>query len=124
MRIMVVGTHGSGKSTLVNGLEAMGYSAFSFAQEHSASPRVWRRRNPDVLIALYCSYDTLVQRRGIQWPKRLWLRQLYSLGDAWAHADIRMQTDMLTPDELIARVAARLNQLIGPPNKGKLLHSR
>lgn len=124
MRIMVVGTHGSGKSTLVNGLEAMGYSAFSFAQEHSASPRVWRRRNPDVLIALYCSYDTLVQRRGIQWPKRLWLRQLYSLGDAWAHADIRMQTDMLTPDELIARVAARLNQLIGPPNKGKPLHSR
>ena len=88
-------------------LEAMGYSAFSFAQEHSASPRVWRRRNPDVLIALYCSYDTLVQRRGIQWPKRVWLRQLYSLGDAWAHADIRMQTDMLTPDELIARVAER-----------------
>lgn len=119
MRIMVVGTHGSGKSTLVHALEEMGYSAFAFAQEHSASPRVWRRRHPDVLIALYCSYETLVRRRGIRWPKRLWRRQLYALGDAWAHADIRVQTDMLTPAELITRVAKRLHQLIGPPKNGK-----
>lgn len=115
MRIMVVGTHGSGKTTLVHALREMGYSAYAFAQEHSASPHVWRRRHPDVLIALFCSYATLVQRRGIQWPKGLWRRQLYALGDAWAHADIRMQTDTLTPDELITRVAKRLHQLIGPP---------
>lgn len=119
MRIMVVGTHGSGKTTLVNGLENMGYAAYSFAQEHSASPRVWRRRHPDVLIALYCSYATLVQRRGVQWPKSIWRRQLIALGDAWAHADIRVQTDSLTPAELINRVAARLHQLIGPPKEEK-----
>lgn len=101
-RILVVGTHGSGKTTLVAGLQAAGWDASSFALEHSTTPRIWRRRQPDILIALYCSYETLVRRRGITWPKERWRRQLYQLGDAWAHADLRVQTDRLTPEGLVA----------------------
>lgn len=118
MQIMVVGTHGSGKSTLVAGLQQYGYTAYSFAQEHSASPRVWRRRQPDILVALYCSYETLVARRGVRWPKAVWRRQLVALGDAWAQADIRLQTDPFEPAEVVARVAARLRQVARPPNNG------
>lgn len=110
-KILVVGTHASGKSTLARGLRAAGWQASAFALEHSSSPRIWRRKAPDVLIALYCSYETLVRRRGVTWPKERWRRQVYALGDAWAHADIRMQTDFFRPEELIERVVHRLCSL-------------
>ena len=100
-RIMVVGNCAAGKSTLSRALRDLGYDAKGFAQEHSYSARVWRRREPHVLILLQCSLDTIRTRRNIRWGEVEYQQQLEILADARAHADLVIHTDDLTPDELI-----------------------
>ncbi len=84
--IVVVGPCASGKSTLVDRLRASGYDAHSVAQEHSAVRDLWKRRDPDVLIALDVSLEEIRSRRGPHWLESVYERQHERLASAYAAA--------------------------------------
>lgn len=107
----VVGPDASGKSTLVTALLARGYEARHIAQEHSYVPDMWQRITaPDLLIYLDVSYEAIRQRRPIAWS-RDWLEEENGrLGHARAHADLHIDTDRFTPEEILAQVLAFLQR--------------
>lgn len=102
--ILIVGVCASGKTTLSGGLQKLGYNASSFAQEHSVTPFVWRRKEPDFLIYLICEYETIKRRKTINWDHAEYLRQIQWLSDAYDHADLVVRTDPFVPEELINHV--------------------
>ncbi len=108
--ILIVGVCAAGKSTLSQGLQALGYNARSFAQEHSVSPYVWQRRKPDFLILLDCEYETVKSRKLISWGMHKYKAQKTILADAHAHAHLVVKTDKFTPQELIAYVDGVLQE--------------
>jgi chloramphenicol 3-O-phosphotransferase len=111
-RVVVVGPDAAGKSTLVAGLTALGYNARSCAQDHSQVPDMWRRLSrPDFLVFLDASLETIAQRRAIDWGQDR-LDILHArLSHARAHCDLYLNTDGLTPDDVMGRVRAALSQL-------------
>ena len=107
----VVGPCGSGKSTLVLALEALGHRCRHIAQEHSYVPYMWRRiTNPDVLIFLQASFETCTSRRRLNWIEADYLEQLSRLAHAHQHADLTIQTDNLSPQEVLAEAEAFLRR--------------
>jgi deoxyadenosine/deoxycytidine kinase len=112
MLIKVVGVCGSGKSTLVKRLRALGFEARQVSQEHSYVPDLWSRfgREPSVLVYLEASLET-VQRRLNKKSFTRWMyeEQKERLAHARSHADIVVQTDGLTPDEVAAEVVRELS---------------
>jgi len=108
--ILIVGVCASGKTTLSTGLKGLGYNACSFAQEHSVTPFVWRRKEPDFLIYLTCEYSTIKKRKDINWGYAEYLRQIEWLRDAYDHADLVIQTDQFTPEELVNHVDSLLKR--------------
>ena len=117
--ILVVGVCASGKTTLSSGLRELGYHVRSFAQEHSVSGRVWRRFEPDVLIFLNCSYETVKQRKRIYWGTQRYELQQQLLANAREHATIIVQTDGFTPKELVEHVHRQLLELGVTPKEGR-----
>lgn len=107
-QILIVGFCAAGKSTLARGLQALGYQARAFSQEHSHSPRVWQRRNPDILVFLHCEYETIKRRRDVSWGFDGYRRQQRRLAHARSHAQLVVATDELQPNELVSQVAAYL----------------
>jgi len=91
-RVVVVGPCASGKTTLVLNLQAMGVDARVSGQEHSAIRNLWRRLEPDVLIALDLDLETLRERRGSTWPADLYGVQHARLEGAFDSADILIDT--------------------------------
>jgi dienelactone hydrolase len=91
-RIVVVGPCASGKSTLVTALRAFGYNAHILAQEHSGIASLWQHSAPDVLIALDAELPDIRQRRDDQWPSWLYREQQRRLAQAFAAADLRVNT--------------------------------
>nr|MBP8164338.1 hypothetical protein [Anaerolineales bacterium] len=66
--IGVVGPCGSGKSTLITGLERHGYRCRHIAQEHSYVQNMWQVLTaPDLLIFLQSSYLSSTTRRKLNW---------------------------------------------------------
>ncbi len=112
--VLIVGVCASGKSTLAQGLRAHGYATRSFSQEHSGSARVWRHRKPALLVLLHCQFETIQSRRSIAWGRRAYVQQLVNLQDARQSADIVIQTDGLTPAQLIAAVVPFVDKLREP----------
>jgi len=113
--ILIVGVCGSGKTTLADGLQRLGYNARSLAQEHSVSPRLWQHRAPDFLIFLDCQLETVRLRKdkAVSWER--YREQQQVLGNARENADLVVVTDSFTPDELIAYVERALKERgIGP----------
>lgn len=106
--VLIVGVCASGKTTLAGGLQELGYNASSFAQEHSVTPFVWRRKKPDFLIFLICKYETIKNRKNINWGYSEYLRQVDWLNDAYKHAHLVVVTDVFTPEELIRHVDSLL----------------
>ncbi|NLY10594.1 MAG: hypothetical protein GX020_02730 [Firmicutes bacterium] len=106
--IIIVGVCAAGKTTLQNGLRKLGLNAHSIAQEHSVSPRFWRRKNPDVLIYLECTYETTKQRKAVRWGIETHNRQKEILKDARENADIFITTDGFLPEELIETALSEL----------------
>jgi deoxyadenosine/deoxycytidine kinase len=101
--IGVVGPCGSGKSTLVAGLSIAGYTARHIAQEHSYVSYMWKRiTNPDLLIYLIASFETCTQRRNLKWTVEDYTEQLRRLAHAGENADLIVNTDQLTPEEVLA----------------------
>ena len=97
--IGVVGPCGSGKSTLVQALEAEGYRCRHIAQEHSYVPYMWQRLTaPDLLIFLGASFPVCTARRRLSWSEADYLEQLGRLAHAREHADFFIETDDLSPE--------------------------
>ncbi len=107
----VVGPCGSGKSTLIAGLEARGYACRHIAQEHSYVKDMWKRlSNPDVLIYLGASFPVSTARRDLNWLERDHAEQERRLSHAHQHADLVVDTDTLTPAQVLERVLAFLEE--------------
>jgi hypothetical protein len=104
--IAVVGVCASGKSTLVRGLQARGWNARQVAQEHSYVPDMWQRiTQPDLLICLDASLEIIRQRRqDPELPAWLIEEECDRLRHALEHRDLYVQTDTLTPDQVLERV--------------------
>ncbi len=102
--IKVVGISGSGKSTLVHTLRAHGYHARSISQEHSNVPTLWQQFDPTHrLIYLSVSLEGQRQRRpGVGWNEAAYRTEVDRLAHARKHADLRIDTTDLTPDEVAA----------------------
>jgi len=111
LRIGVAGNCVAGKSTLVNALIAKGYNAVNIAQEHSVSKRFWMRLKPDFIVYLSCNLDTARQRRKIGWGQERLTEQWAILSDVKANADIILETDQMTKEEVLAKVEQALSNL-------------
>jgi hypothetical protein len=115
--IGIVGVCASGKSTLIANLTKSGFTCRHIAQEHSYVANMWKRlTNPDILIYLQVSYQVTVHRRQINWTKDEYKEQLHRLRDARSSADLVIDTDMLTPEELTKLVVKEIQRLISNPN--------
>jgi deoxyadenosine/deoxycytidine kinase len=103
--IGVVGPCGSGKTTLVAGLQRLGYRTRHIAQEHSYVKDMWQRlTRPDILVFLDASWPVTCCRRTLDWTEAEWQEQQYRLGHARQHADLYLDTDKLSVDEVLQRV--------------------
>ena len=108
--IGVVGPCGAGKTTLIVALKNMWYQASHIAQEHSYLPNMWARLvNPDILVYLNASFVVSTQRRNLDWSRQEYDEQVLRLQDAHQHADLVIETDGLTPSEVLHRVLDFVN---------------
>ncbi len=110
MIIGVVGPCGAGKSSLVAGLRSLGFVVRHIAQEHSYVPDMWKRlTNPDLLIYLDVSYENSIQRRKLDWTYDEYAEQLHRLRHARQFADLYLDTNPLTPREVLLKVLSFIN---------------
>lgn len=111
--IGIVGPCGSGKSTLVAGLEKYGYHCRHIAQEHSYVKYMWQHiTNPDILIFLECSFENSTERRKLNWIPADHTEQLRRLSHAREHANLIINTDSLNVDDVLARALDFLRKKI------------
>lgn len=102
LKVAIVGPSAAGKSTLVEALREAGYNARHVAQEHSLVPDMWQRiSQPDVLIYLDVSYPASRARRPeVEWGPERRDAEVEKLRHACEHADLVINTDPLTPEEI------------------------
>ncbi len=110
-RVVVVGPCASGKTTLVEGLKAAGIDACVSGQEHSAVRDLWRRLEPDVLIALDVELSALRARRTPTWPAALHQTQRARLAGAFDAAHARIDTSRLSADEVLLMSLAAIERI-------------
>ena len=100
----IVGPCGSGKSALTDGLEKNGYACRHIAQEHSYVPDMWQvMTNPSVLIYLNVSFPISTDRTNLNWQEKDYNEQLRRLSHARAHANIIIETDELTLEQVLQK---------------------
>jgi len=115
--IGVVGACGSGKSSLVDRLNERGYQARHIAQEHSFAASMWQRIvKPDILVFLHVSYPLTLQRKHFTWAISEYEEQILRLRHARQHADLVIDSDNLTPDEVLRVMLDYLSAFEGEPN--------
>jgi thymidylate kinase len=101
----VVGPCASGKSTLVASLRALDFLVRHIAQEHSYVSDMWKQiSNPDLLIYLDVSFDISLRRTGTNWTKSIYDNQIQRLEHARKHADLYINTDDLSPQQVLELV--------------------
>jgi cytidylate kinase len=106
----VVGPCGSGKSTLIAGLEKYGFACRHIAQEHSYVPAMWQIiSKPNVLIFLHASFPVSTARRKLNWQMKDYEEQFRRLSHAHEHAHIIINTDDLTADQVLQTALDYLN---------------
>ena len=110
-RIVVVGPCASGKSTLVARLRDLGFEAHAIAQEHSAVRELWKRKSPDVLIALDVSLEVVRARRSPTWLEAVYERQHERLASAYAAAVMMIDTAEHDADDVVAIVRQWLQDM-------------
>ena len=111
--IGVVGPCGSGKSTLIAGLEKHGYKCRHIAQEHSYVKHMWQViTKPDILIFLHSSFMNSTQRRKLNWSVEDYEEQLRRLSHAHEHAHLVINTDPLSSEEVLAHALIFLKENI------------
>ena len=110
--IGIVGPCASGKSTLVVALSERGYTVKHIAQDHSYVADMWQRlTKPQILIYLSVSYSTTLARRNMNWSESEYAKQLQRLAHAQEHADYIIQTDDLTPGEVLESTVVFLRSI-------------
>lgn len=109
--IAVVGPCASGKSTLVRALQERGYNAREVKQEHSYVETMWQRiTRPTVLIYLDVSQEVAGQRRAAEADVAWWHELQQRLWHARQHADLRINTDDLRPEEVVDQAVSFLER--------------
>lgn len=109
--IGVVGPCGSGKSTLIAKLEKHGYACRHIAQEHSYAKAMWQViSKPDILIYLHASFPVSTERRKLNWQEKDHTEQLRRLSHAREHAHIIIDTDTLTPEQILQKTLDYLKE--------------
>ena len=109
--IGVVGPCGAGKSTLIAGLTLHGYICRHIAQEHSYVQAMWQIiTKPNLLIYLNASFPTSTTRRKLNWNESDHTEQLRRLAHAREHANLLINTDDLTPDQVLKQVLSFLKE--------------
>lgn len=107
----IVGPCAAGKSTLANLLTEAGVHARPIAQEHSYVQDMWSRlTHPDVLVYLQVSYPVTLQRCQLSWTVEEYQEQIRRLQHAHTHADLTIDTDPLTPSQVLTTALAFLRQ--------------
>ena len=102
--IGIVGPCGAGKSTLITGLEKHGYVCRHIAQEHSYVQAMWQIiTRPQLLIYLHASFPISTARRQLNWQEKDHTEQLRRLAHAREHANLLIETDDLTPDQVLQK---------------------
>ena len=105
LKIGIVGPCAAGKTTLIASLKSCGYDARHIAQEHSYVADMWKRMtNPDVLVFLDVSYANTLRRRMLTWTIDEYQEQLNRLSHARKYADFYLNTDNLSPQEVLSKV--------------------
>ncbi len=109
--IGVVGPCGSGKSTLIEGLERYGYRCRHIAQEHSYVKHMWQViTKPDILIFLNSSFENSTSRRKLNWVPADFEEQRRRLSHAFEHADLIIDTDKLDEEGVLAEALNYLKE--------------
>jgi adenylate kinase family enzyme len=105
MKIGLVGTCTSGKTTIAELLSADGYEVRHIAQEHSYVKDMWLRiTKPDYLIYLEVSYENTLQRRNLNWRRSDFEEQLTRLSHAREHADLIINTDSKSAQQVYQEI--------------------
>jgi len=103
--IGIVGPCGAGKSTLMDGLEKHGYTCRHIAQEHSYVQDMWQIiTKPELLIYLNASFPISTARAKLDWQEKDYDEELRRLAHAREHANLLIETDNLTPEEVLQKV--------------------
>lgn len=113
MKVAVVGPCASGKTELVRGLCHLGYEAFSVSQEHSEVRRLFRHRLPDAVVFLSATYPVIAQRRKISWGESSLAAQAARLEWARQEADLVIDTDHLSANDVLVETVRWLGSLDG-----------
>lgn len=105
LTIGIVGPCKSGKTALKRKLVDSGFNVRHIAQEHSYVQDMWQQLvNPDVLIFLAVSFETTLARSSLGWNKSDYQEQLRRLTHAREHADLIIETDKFTPEQISTQV--------------------
>ncbi len=113
VQIGVVGPCAAGKTTLINGLKTRGYQARHIAQEHSYVKDMWQRiTNPGLLIFLDVSFEVSMQRKWMNWTESDFQEQLRRLDHARSHAGLIIDTNQLSPEQILAQVLSFLEDQV------------
>lgn len=108
--IGIVGVCASGKTTLISKLNKLGYSCRHIAQEHSYVKTMWKQlTNPDILVYLHVSYPESIRRRNLNWTLSEYDEQIKRLSDARENADVFVNTDQLSPEEVLEIIVAKIH---------------
>jgi RNase adaptor protein for sRNA GlmZ degradation len=110
--IKVVGISGSGKSTLVAALRDLGYDARPVSQEHSQVPTLWQQfERTTYLFYLYASLEVQQRRRqDVTWTAAAHEEEMLRLSQAREHADLRINTDLLSSKQVLGVVLSFLTR--------------
>jgi deoxyadenosine/deoxycytidine kinase len=111
MRVAVTGVCASGKTTLVHNLRQHNLEAYNVAQEHSLVKTLWKKKNPDLLVTLDATLPVIKIRRIVPWGEERLIAQHERLINAREHADIFIQTDNLSKDEVTDKVLDYIRRL-------------
>ena len=111
--IGVVGPCAAGKSTLVAELRTRGYQARHIAQEHSYVQDMWKQiSNPDILIYLDVSFEISMKRTDLNWSRVIYDSQIQRLVHAKKHADLYINTDDLSTEQVLELVLENLQDVV------------
>ena len=115
--IGLVGPCAAGKTTLSKLLKEKGYSNVrQIAQEHSYVPDMWKIvSNPDVLVYLDVSFENSMRRKKQNWNYRDYQIQLGRLNNALNNADLYIDTNNLSVEQVFEKVIKYLRnkQILG-----------
>ncbi|MBP2631525.1 MAG: hypothetical protein H6Q70_2153 [Firmicutes bacterium] len=104
MLVAIVGVCASGKTTLVKGLREAGIDAYNVAQEHSCIKKFWNRKKPDLLVMIDATLSAIKKRRFVTWDEKRLEIQHERLRDARENANLYVQTDELSRDEVLQTI--------------------